>query len=330
MSRIFDIVQEMSGQRSTITIPRPYLKFFKGEQQAHALAAVLNQLVFWSGHSSIADGWFYKTHQELGEEVGGLSDDQVARLVDKLVKKLLPGVIETDSRKVNGTPVKHYKINDKKLIRAIFPSNSDSAKSRNGKREVTESIPQSHEMETAKSGNDSREVAESYLYTDPYTDTDLQITKTPMSGNSDESQDENNNFLAKHPEAVVFNTKKRQWGSEADLICAKWIWGKVTKLYQSSTTQDGTPLQLPKEPDFTSWSNEVRLMCEQDGRNHKSICELFSLANKDDFWKTNVKSPCKLRAKWDELTLKLAANHKQDFTKVSEVDQGGISGFRVV
>jgi hypothetical protein len=48
MSRIFDIVQSMSGQKNVIVLPRPYLLFFKEDQQAHALAAVLNNLVFWS------------------------------------------------------------------------------------------------------------------------------------------------------------------------------------------------------------------------------------------------------------------------------------------
>ncbi|WP_440863690.1 conserved phage C-terminal domain-containing protein [Symbiopectobacterium purcellii] len=177
MSRIFDVVQAMSGQKNMIVIPRPYLEFFKREQQAHALAAVLNQLVFWSGCSTRDDGWFYKSHKELGDEVGGLSDDQIGRVVDKIIKKLLPGVIETTNRKVNGTPVKHYRIQEDALIAAIFPPTLDSAESRNGNREVAEPDPQNRGIETAESRNESREVAESYLYPDQYTDQDLQIKK---------------------------------------------------------------------------------------------------------------------------------------------------------
>ncbi|EOA1810745.1 hypothetical protein ACHUHW_001920 [Klebsiella michiganensis] len=48
-NQVFDIVQAMSGQGNCITIPGPYLDLFAGDRQQHLLAAILNQLVFWSG-----------------------------------------------------------------------------------------------------------------------------------------------------------------------------------------------------------------------------------------------------------------------------------------
>ncbi|HCQ7561764.1 TPA: hypothetical protein OL799_005747, partial [Klebsiella pneumoniae] len=48
-NQVFEIVQAMSGQGNCITIPGPYLDFFAGDRQQHLLAAILNQLVFWSG-----------------------------------------------------------------------------------------------------------------------------------------------------------------------------------------------------------------------------------------------------------------------------------------
>lgn len=209
MSRIFDIIQSLSGQRNSITFPRPYLKFFAGDQQFYALAAVLNQLVFWSGYSTQDGGWFYKSHEELGEEVGGLSEDQVRRAIDKITKKYLPGVIEVAIRKVNGTPTKHYRINCDDLIAKIFPQkpkmiemqdgngevaesdgagngedaesvgigNGESAESdKPGNGEVAESIPQKCGMETAGSPNlGNGEVAESFLYTDLDSDSNSHM-----------------------------------------------------------------------------------------------------------------------------------------------------------
>ncbi|WP_431221700.1 conserved phage C-terminal domain-containing protein [Serratia sp. L9] len=175
MSRIFDVVQAMSGQKNCIVIPGPYLDYFAGDQQAFALAAVLNQLVFWTGKSSQDDGWFYKTHEELAGELRGVSEDQVQRVVAKLRKKYLPGVIEVSTRKVNGTPTNHYRIDGDKLIALIFPPVLDSAESRNGKRESAESNPQKRVMENAEVREQSREAAESYLYTDQYTDQHKQI-----------------------------------------------------------------------------------------------------------------------------------------------------------
>lgn len=179
MSRIFDIVQSMSGQKNVIVLPRPYLLFFKEDQQAHALAAILNNLVFWSAFGG-EDGWFYKTHKELGAEAGGLTEDQTERLVKKLVNKYLPGVIETCSRKVNGTPTKHYRIDGDALISLIFPENNGSAKVRNGKREYAESKPRSCVSQSANNRNlGSRESTESYLYTDFNAELNNQ-TKKPI------------------------------------------------------------------------------------------------------------------------------------------------------
>lgn len=175
MSRIFEVVQAMSGQKNCIVIPGPYLDFFASDQQAFALAAVLNQLVFWTGKSTQEDGWFYKTHEELAGELRGISEDQVQRVIGKLRKKYLPGVIEVSTRKVNGTPKNHYRIDGDKLIALIFPPVVDSAESRNVKRETTESIAQNHGMENAEVREQRRDSAESYLYTDHYTDQNKQI-----------------------------------------------------------------------------------------------------------------------------------------------------------
>ena len=173
MSKTFDIVQAMSGQKNVIVLPRPYLKLFREDQQAHALSAVLSNLVFWSAFGG-SDGWFYKTHKELGEEVE-LSEDQTERLVKKLISKYFPGVIETCSRKVNGTPTKHYRINGEALISVVFPDKSDSAKVRNGKRKNAELKTQNHGIENAFNGNDgNRGSTESYLYTECNTECNSQ------------------------------------------------------------------------------------------------------------------------------------------------------------
>jgi hypothetical protein len=100
---------------------------------------------------------------------------------------------------------------------------------------------------------------------------------------------------------------KWQWGSQDDLTCAEFIWGKLSAC-TNCPESDGEVVR-PKEPNWTAWANEVRLMVMQDGRTHKQICSLFKRANKDSFWCKNMLSPSKLREKWDELSLKLAAAH---------------------
>lgn len=59
-----------------------------------------------------------------------------------------------------------------------------------------------------------------------------------------------------------------------------------------------------KEPNFNAWANDVRLMVEADKRTHAEIIDLFIWANNDNFWKTNILSPAKLRKQWDALVVK--------------------------
>ena len=141
-------------------------------------------------------------------------------------------------------------------------------------------------------------------------------------------------FLKRHPEAVVYSPAKRQWGSKEDLICAQWIWKRVLKLYEEAATFDGEIVR-PKEPNWTVWANDVRLMRTLDGRSHKQICEMFQRVQNDTFWVRQVKCPAKLREKWDDLIIRLSApgaGHYQaggrEVNQISRPDSTVPPGFR--
>ncbi|WKL86187.1 hypothetical protein Q1L34_12585 [Raoultella ornithinolytica] len=121
MSKVFEIVQALSGQGNCVTIPGPYLDLFAGDRQQHLLAAILNQLVFWSGKSSLDDGWFYKEHAALAKEIRAKDGDVVRKAMFKITEQYLAGVIEEELRQVNGTPKKHYRVDQDALVAKIFP-----------------------------------------------------------------------------------------------------------------------------------------------------------------------------------------------------------------
>jgi hypothetical protein len=54
---------------------------------------------------------------------------------------------------------------------------------------------------------------------------------------------------------------------------------------------------------LNQWANEIRKLNEIDEIKIDRILEVFKVANKDDFWSMNVRSPKKLRKHWDRLTL---------------------------
>ncbi|WP_237584668.1 replication protein [Proteus sp. G2665] len=113
------------------------------------------------------------------------------------------------------------------------------------------------------------------------------------SENSNESSDRpSQKVLAVKPDAVVSSPKGNRWGNADDLKAAQWIYSQV--LIVSPST---------KEPNWSTWANDIRLMRQLDGHTHQDICRMFKWANRDSFWCSNVLSPAKLREKWDTLTI---------------------------
>lgn len=135
-----------------------------------------------------------------------------------------------------------------------------------------------------------------------------------LSGNSDESPNEENlaDFKSCHPDAEVFTPSGKSWGSKQDLECAAWIFERVKVINPSA-----------RQPNWTEWANDVRLIRQIDGRTHREIAGLFLLAHRDSFWCRNILSPSKLRAKWDDLTIKLGgqqhANNSGESTAVRQI-----------
>lgn len=113
------------------------------------------------------------------------------------------------------------------------------------------------------------------------------------SENSNESSDRpSQKVLAVKHDAVVSSPKGNKWGNADDLKAAQWIYSQV--LIVSPTA---------KEPNWSTWANDIRLMRQLDGHTHQDICRMFKWANRDPFWCSNVLSPAKLREKWDTLTI---------------------------
>lgn len=308
VSRIFEIVQSMSGQGNVITIPCPYLDFFAGDQQAHLLGAILNQLVFWSGKSDLTDGWFYKSYEGIAGEVHAVTKDQVRKAMNKLVDHYFQGIIEVSTKKVNGTPVRHYRIDGDALITRIFPPLLETAELAHGNGSIatseTEELPLPNgriatSMETAELPHGNGSIATSYLYPD-LKDKDLK-DKTSCPGTASPGADLSTGDDKKSSP----NTPKEKWGTPEDLHCAEWIFARIKKMYEKAAESDGE-VTRPKDPNWNAWANEIRLMRTIDGRSHRQICEMFRRVQGNSFWCENVLSPAKLRTKWDELSLKLS------------------------
>ncbi len=98
---------------------------------------------------------------------------------------------------------------------------------------------------------------------------------------------------ADRPDAVVQSPNGKKWGEAVDLQLAQAIYERVKEITEST-----------REPNWADWSNVIRLMREKDQREPEHIGALFSWANQDSFWKTNILSPSSLRDKWGKLAAK--------------------------
>ncbi|EFN8622614.1 DUF1983 domain-containing protein [Escherichia coli O51] len=126
-------------------------------------------------------------------------------------------------------------------------------------------------------------------------DTKDTITKEKRkdysSENSGESSDQPENDLSVvKPDAAIQSGSK--WGTAEDLTAAEWMFDMVKTIAPSA-----------RKPNFAGWANDIRLMRERDGRNHRDMCVLFRWACQDNFWSGNVLSPAKLRDKWTQLEI---------------------------
>lgn len=165
-----------------------------------------------------------------------------------------------------------YQLNVAKLQAAAFsqlsdsdPSKSDASKSDPSKFDASKSGKKAG-FHPSESGGDPSVKSKH--------DPSDKKTSRPDASQPD-TQTAEQEFLTRHPDAVVFSPKKRQWGTQDDLTCAQWLWKKIIALYEQAAECDGEVVR-PKEPNWTAWANEIRLMCVQDGRTHKQICEMYS------------------------------------------------------
>jgi len=58
------------------------------------------------------------------------------------------------------------------------------------------------------------------------------------------------------------------------------------------------------EKSIISWANEIKLLIEVDGRTAEEVAAVIKWVNNDSFWKKNILSGQKLRAKFSNLIIK--------------------------
>ena len=134
MSNLFDLVSEFSGEKNSVSIPRIYIKLCGGD---FTTAAVLSQLVFWSSKGKRSDGYFWKSYEDIANELceDEITVEQVRYAVKKL-KTLLCDCFFVEVRRANGITTNHYRFDQ-----LIFLEKLQNLKQRKSLDTVNGKIP---------------------------------------------------------------------------------------------------------------------------------------------------------------------------------------------
>jgi hypothetical protein len=81
------------------------------------------------------------------------------------------------------------------------------------------------------------------------------------------------------------------------------LHSQLAELLVDRITANKPNFKIPANID--SWSNEVRLMMENDKRTYEQIESVINWCQQDSFWQSNILSIKKLREKFDQLESKM-------------------------
>lgn len=74
-----------------------------------------------------------------------------------------------------------------------------------------------------------------------------------------------------------------------------------------------------KEPNLQKWADDFRLMIDRDKRTVEQIVNLIDWCQEDNFWKSNILSPAKLRKQYDQLVMKIKAEEQKNNKKPQHI-----------
>ena len=80
---------------------------------------------------------------------------------------------------------------------------------------------------------------------------------------------------------------------------------------------------VTKKPNFQNWANDIRLLVEVDKRELGIVKRVIDWCQKNEFWKTNIRSSNKLRRQFEKLYLQMS-QEQQSKTVHSKMEVEGV------
>ena len=115
----------------------------------------------------------------------------------------------------------------------------------------------------------------------------------------------------KKPSTCLTQQKKKGASFKPPVLYERQHFDIANQMYEIINATTKT-----RKPNMGYWANDIRKLNLIDKIPIDKILLVFKVANKDEFWSMNVRSPKKLRQHWDRLNLlrrkSLGLNSKKD------------------
>lgn len=171
----------ISGNDNYILVNKFYLEFMRDLQGA----VFLSQLTFWADKGKNREGWIYKTQEQWFNETG-IKKFKIAQITKELESR---GIIETKVMKVNGNPIKHYRLlydNYLKEVEEVLENkqmNIDILKTEKRKTENRKTISENQNKEVVKTKKGNSKIGISSITEDTLTEITNTEKTTELSSN---------------------------------------------------------------------------------------------------------------------------------------------------
>lgn len=219
-------------------------------------------------------GWIYKSYVELSEETMlGLSPSNIKKHLEHLIEL---GFVSTRQNKNKWDRRKEYKINllniQKELFKLGYSLDGYSlavpfSKTENGCSEI-------------ENGNSK-------------TENRIAQNRKTVTEITTEITTENNNSSAK-----AADEKNKYSEDSEEIVIVNFLIEKLREVKRDIKVPD----TLAKKQ---KWATEIDRLLRIDERDKREVCRVIKFATSDDFWRSNILSPKKLRQHYDTLVIQM-------------------------
>lgn len=131
-----------------------------------------------------------------------------------------------------------------------------------------------------------------------------------------ENVDKNSISVSRNKQNVDRNTQSKEEKSREEYIYYHSFEMMMTEQLIASLKESMPGAKVPTtESQKVKWMNEFEKMKRIDKRSERDIKEVLSYATTNSFWKANIRSPKKLREKFETLYLQMHRTSSPDIQK---------------